>query len=225
MKLSTGLKELDKKLEGGLPLGVSILLQGSPGTGKSIFCTHFIYEGNKNNEACIYITFNAPPEEIKERAKNLGMKLSEDLIIFIDAYSWQIGIKQGKYTVNPADLTNFTIKITKAVAELQNKNLTRVVFDSFSTMFLFVPKDLCLRFLSMITAKLKAFKTTQLIVVEEGMHDISTLTAMNAITDGTIKFSSLGELHRMEIVRMKGIIGLPISFNFKLVETGIKLEV
>ena len=225
MKLSTGLKKLDEKLEGGIPLGISVLLQGPPGAGKSTFCNHFIHEGNKNNEACIYITFNATPEEIKNTAKNFGMNFSDDLTIFVDAYSWQTGVKQGKYAVNPADLTNFTIKITKAITELQNKNLKRVVFDSFSTMFLFVPKDLCLRFLSMVTAKLKAFGTTQFIVIEEGMHDPPTLTAMNALTDGTIKFSSLGELHRMEIVRMKGVTCLPIGFNFKIVETGINLEV
>lgn len=225
MKLSTGLKKLDEKLEGGIPLGISVLLQGPPGSGKSTFCNQFIYEGNKNNEACIYVTFNASPEEIKNVAKSFGMGFSEELTIFIDAYSWQIGVKEGKYAVNPADLTNFTIKITKAITELQNKNLKRVVFDSFSTMFLFVPKDLCLRFLSMVTAKLKAFGTTQLIVIEEGMHDPSTLTAMNALTDGTIKFSSLGKIHRMEIVRMKGVTGLPVGFNFKLIETGIELEV
>ncbi len=225
MKLSTGLKKLDEKLDGGIPQGVSVLIEGPPGSGKSTFCNQFIYEGNRNKEACIYVTFNASPDEIKNNIKNYGWIFSEELTIFIDAYSWQIGVKEGKYAVNPADLTNFTIKITKAITELQNKNLKRVVFDSFSTMFLFVPKDLCLRFLSMVTAKLKAFGTTQLIVIEEGMHDPAAITAMNAVTDGTIKFSTMGELHRMEISRMRGISGLPVGFNFKLTETGIELEV
>lgn len=225
MKLSTGLKELDERLGGGIPLGISTLIQGPPGSGKSTFCNQFIYEGNKNNEACIYVTFNSSPEEIKNVAKSFGMDFSEELTIFVDAYSWQIGKKEGKHIVNPADLTKFTIEITKAVTELHNKNLKRVVFDSFSTMFLFVPKDLCLRFLSMITARLKSFGTTQLIVVEEGMHDPATMTAMNAVTDGTIKFSSMEEIHRMDIIRMKGITGLPIGYNFKITEKGIKLEV
>lgn len=225
MKISTGFEKMDEKLNGGFPLGISILLQGPPGSGKSTFCQQFAWEGVKRDEACIYVTFNSSPEEIKSVAKNFGWILEEEKVIFIDAYSWQIGKKDGKYLVNPADLTNFTIKITKAARELEKKNLKRVIFDSFSTMFLFVPKDLCLRFLSIITAKLKAFGTTQIIVIEEGMHDPVSITAMNTITDATIKFSSLGEIHRLEILRMRGIAGLPIGFNFRLTEKGIELEV
>lgn len=225
MRISTGLKELDEKLGGGFLERTAILLQGPPGSGKSTFCNQFVYYGICADEACIYVTFNASPNEIKNSVGVFGWEFSEEKVIFIDAYSWQTGIKEGKYCVNPADLTNFTIKLTKAVSELQKKNLKRVVFDSFSTMFLFVPKDLCLRFLSMVTAKLKAFGTTQLIVIEEGMHDQATLTAMNMITDGTIKFLSTQDIKRFEIVRMKGLGNLPIGFNFKITDSGIRLVV
>ncbi len=225
MPVPTGLKELDEKLNGGFPENAAILLQGPPGSGKSTFCNQFVKTGIARDEACIYVTFNASPQEIRRLVKNFGWEFPEEKVIFIDAYSWQTGRKEGKYCVNPADLTNFTIKLTKAVGELQKKNLKRVVFDSFSTMFLFVPKDLCLRFLSMVTAKLKAFATTQLIVVEEGMHDPATLTAMNMVTDGTVKFLSLEQAKRFEIVRMKGVGGLPIGFNFRITDRGIELVV
>ncbi|TLZ95898.1 MAG: circadian clock protein KaiC, partial [Methanobacteriota archaeon] len=43
----TGLPELDGMLEGGFLTGSLITLTGRPGTGKTIFGSHFLYHGAK----------------------------------------------------------------------------------------------------------------------------------------------------------------------------------
>ncbi len=220
MRVKTGIARLDSLLGGGLPERASILVEGPTGAGKSMFCKEFIIP--RGNESSIYVTLNSSPEEIKEDLKRLGCK-NIDRVKFLDAYSWQIGKREEKYVVNPVDLTSFTVKLTKLAIELSPFNLKKVVIDSFSTLFLFVPKDLCLRFLSVITAKLKSFGTTQLIVIEEGMHDDAVLAALNALTDGTIRITRENGTHVMEIPRMKETGNLPLKLRFAITDKGIEV--
>ena len=65
MRISTGIENLDAKIEGGIPQYSSTLILGPPGTGKTTFCNQFIYHGLKQNESAIYILFNALPEDVK----------------------------------------------------------------------------------------------------------------------------------------------------------------
>ncbi len=41
--ISTGNKEIDKKLGGGIPLGSLVLMEGQSDAGKSVVCQHFTY--------------------------------------------------------------------------------------------------------------------------------------------------------------------------------------
>ncbi len=223
MRVPTGIPKFDEALEGGLPERASILLIGIPGAGKTTFCNQFIYEGLKNGEGAIYITLNAAPDEVINNMKSFGWDVSGKPLRFIDAYSWQMGKEEGKDVVNPANLTNFTIAITKALTEMKNQNVRRVVVDSISTMFLFVPKDLCLRFISMLSARLKGVGITELITVEEGMHTPDVITALNSLTDGTIYFSMEGDKRTIKINRMKETKTLPVNLNFKISEKGIEI--
>ncbi|MCW4023349.1 MAG: RAD55 family ATPase [archaeon] len=48
----------------GLPKGDAILVRGDPGTGKTIVCLQFLYQGAKSGEKCLYITTEETPESI-----------------------------------------------------------------------------------------------------------------------------------------------------------------
>ncbi len=63
--VSTGIEGLDFILNGGIPSGSSLLIDGAPGTGKTILGMQFLYNGAiENNEPGIYITFEQFPEQI-----------------------------------------------------------------------------------------------------------------------------------------------------------------
>ncbi|MCW3981972.1 MAG: AAA family ATPase, partial [Candidatus Bathyarchaeota archaeon] len=54
----TGIEGLDELINGGLIKGETILLAGSTGSGKTIFCTQFIYNGAvRFGEKGVYATF------------------------------------------------------------------------------------------------------------------------------------------------------------------------
>jgi len=71
-RLKTGIEGLDKLIEGGLPKNSITLISGPPGSGKSIFCFHFLYEGVKNGEKCLFLTLDKQVEGVLIQAKNLG---------------------------------------------------------------------------------------------------------------------------------------------------------
>lgn len=76
-RLSTGIAELDALMGGGIPLGDSILVAGSSGTGKSLFATSFIAEGLRVGEPGVMAVFEERPDDVKRRAKNLGQDLNK----------------------------------------------------------------------------------------------------------------------------------------------------
>lgn len=52
-----------------------IVLQGGPGSGKTLFSIQFIYEGLKRGERCLYITFEERENEIVEDAASIKIDL------------------------------------------------------------------------------------------------------------------------------------------------------
>jgi len=71
-RISTGLVELDKLLHGGLPPSTITLVSGTPGSGKSILCYHYIDAGLRNGEKCLFLTSDERVENIINQANELG---------------------------------------------------------------------------------------------------------------------------------------------------------
>ncbi|HWY85901.1 MAG TPA: ATPase domain-containing protein [Gemmataceae bacterium] len=71
-RLSTGIRELDALLGGGIPEGDSLLLAGPSGAGKSLLGTHFIAEGLRQGEPGIVAIFEEIPAEYAQRAAMFG---------------------------------------------------------------------------------------------------------------------------------------------------------
>jgi len=73
--LKTGVEGLDAILGGGIPEGHIVAVVGMYGTGKTMLGLHFIYEGLKNGEPCMIISFDEDEESIIANAKSIGMDL------------------------------------------------------------------------------------------------------------------------------------------------------
>jgi circadian clock protein KaiC len=73
--LSTGIRDLDELLGGGIPEGDSLLIAGPSGTGKSVLATQFIDAGLRRGEPGIIAIFEERPEGYVSRAASLGLNL------------------------------------------------------------------------------------------------------------------------------------------------------
>jgi KaiC/GvpD/RAD55 family RecA-like ATPase len=70
-RLSTGINGLDEKMQGGFVRGSINLVTGKTGTGKTAFCSSFLYEGTQKNEPGVYLTTEEPEADIKDDIKSM----------------------------------------------------------------------------------------------------------------------------------------------------------
>ncbi len=74
-RVSTGIPNLDKLIDGGLREGSINLVAGETGSGKSVFAMQFLLEGLKKGEACIFISFEEKKKKIFEDFASFGWDL------------------------------------------------------------------------------------------------------------------------------------------------------
>ncbi len=75
-RIPTALSELDRVLGGGLVKGSAILIGGDPGIGKSTLLLQLVSQLGKNNLNCAYVSGEESSEQIKLRARRLGLSES-----------------------------------------------------------------------------------------------------------------------------------------------------
>ncbi len=75
-RIPTSVSELDRVLGGGLVKGSVILIGGDPGIGKSTLLLQLVSQLGVNNLNCAYISGEESTEQIKLRARRLGLSAS-----------------------------------------------------------------------------------------------------------------------------------------------------
>ncbi|MHC1574195.1 MAG: ATPase domain-containing protein [Candidatus Methanogasteraceae archaeon] len=102
VRVPTGIQELNRMLEGGIPETYSMLIAGSPGTGKTIFGLHFANKSLENDKPAVIVSFNESPDQLMAEAMQLGWDMQEyvekDMLRFVypseqvssDEHLWQI---------------------------------------------------------------------------------------------------------------------------------------
>ena len=78
-RLSTGVRELDAIMGGGIPEGDSLLVAGPSGAGKTVLGIQFIAEGLRRGEPGIVAMFEERPNEFLQRAASFGFKLDKHI--------------------------------------------------------------------------------------------------------------------------------------------------
>jgi len=199
-----------KLVEGEVP-SESLLLLGTSGIGKTIFCKQFLYSGLIIGEPCIYLTTDESPEEIGKSMKSLGFDIEpykkNGMLRIIDCYSWKLGGESSsKYTVkNPANLATVSIAIDKARQGLKK---IRFVLDSITgiTSICNYNATVFSKFLQIIVARIRLMKGTAIFTAAPEAHDQQFLSFLRLTFDGTLEMK--GDESGKEIKRLLRIFSL-----------------
>ncbi|MEM3349528.1 MAG: KaiC domain-containing protein [Saccharolobus sp.] len=201
-RLSTGIPDFDKLLEGGIPQGFFVALTGEPGTGKTIFSLHFIARGLKDGDPCIYVTTEESRESIIRQASQFKWNFEEYLekkLIIIDALMREKEDKWSLINVTPEEMVN---KVIEAKQKL-GYGKARLVIDSVSALFL--DKPAMARKISYYLKRV--LNKWNFTIYATSQYAITTSQAfgfgVEHVADGIIRFRRTiknGELHRYIII-------------------------
>jgi KaiC/GvpD/RAD55 family RecA-like ATPase len=74
---STGIKGMDDLLGEGIPVGNSVLIEGGPGSGKTIFCLNIANNFCMNGKKVLYMSFEEPEERLINHMEKFGWNAGE----------------------------------------------------------------------------------------------------------------------------------------------------
>lgn len=154
-RVKTGVPGLDEIMKGGVPKNQLVLLTGTSGTGKTILCNQFVFNGVKKfNENAVYLSFEEPIDFIKQNAKVFGW----DFDVIEKSGKFQF-IKYDPYRIEDVfDVLESSIRDVKA---------SRVVVDSISALALYVRDEAELRkMIYNLSIILRRLNCTSIIVSE-----------------------------------------------------------
>jgi circadian clock protein KaiC len=191
-QLSSGLDGLDALIGGGLEEGMSTLIAGPPGTGKSTLAAQFVHAATGRGEACAMFLFEESSDKLLSRAANIGLGLA-------GAIDKQLLTIQ---QIDPAELSPGEFSQAVVDAALA-RNARVIVIDSLNGYMNAVPDE---RFLTTYLHELLTYLgqrgvVTILVGVQQGMLGINLTTAVDAsyLADNVIMlryFEAEGEVRQ-----------------------------
>ncbi len=178
--VSSGLKELDALLGGGIDSGTSTLLMGPAGAGKSTIALHYAVSAAGRGDLACFFCFDESVATLAKRAKGLGIPLDKHI------ESGKLVVQQ----VDPAELAPgaFVARLRELVEDHKAKV---VVLDSLNGLLNAMPDE---RFLVIQLHELLTFLGQQnvatiLTLAQQGIIGNMTVPVdLSYIADSVILF-------------------------------------
>lgn len=204
---STGVLGLDDILLGGFVPNRLYLVDGDPGAGKTTLSLHYLREGMKKGEKCLYITLSETKEELLAGAASHGWSLDGVEIVELIAEEQDLNGDSQVTMFRPSEVE--LIETTKRILEaVERINPTRVVFDSLSEMRLLAQNPL--RYRRQILAFKQFFigRRCTVVLLDDRTSDGSDLQ-LHSIAHGVISLEQLAPVfgaarRRLRVVKFRG---------------------
>jgi circadian clock protein KaiC len=166
-RVPTGIGGLDAIVEGGLPRNRIYTVSGTAGSGKTILCSQYLYNGaHKFSEKGLYVSFEETSEDILE---NLG-RFDWDLDFLVKDKSLEflyLPLNNEAFHDNMSSILGIIIEAIK------KNGYKRLVLDSLPALGLGYENDHSLRKdLYLLLAELRKLECTTLLITEKASGEI-----------------------------------------------------
>jgi circadian clock protein KaiC len=132
-RVSTGIEGLDTILEGGFPRNRLYLIHGEPGAGKTTLALHFLLEGRRRGEACLYVTLSETRDELIAVASSHGWSLDGINIFEVRANEEHLRTEEQYTAFHPSEV-ELGETVQSLLDEVERIKPVRLVIDSLSEM-------------------------------------------------------------------------------------------
>jgi circadian clock protein KaiC len=215
---------LDDILSGGLIAHRLYLVNGDPGSGKTTLALHYLMEGARVGQRCLYITLSETKEELLAGAVSHGWDLAGIEIVELGTPDRDLS-SEGQVTMYPSSEVELS-ETTKAVLDAVTKfDPERVVFDSLSEFRLLAQNSL--RYRRQILALKQFFigRACTVLLLDDGTSEDSDLQ-LQSIAHGVISLEQLApvygaERRRVRVIKFRGSVFRGGFHDFTIVQGGL----
>lgn len=180
-QVKTGVDGLDSVLNGGVVRNSTVLISGTPGSGKSILGLEFLYHGVEEfDEPGIYLTFEETAVDLQEAAESIGLD------------NWGEHVESETIKVyDKRDLLreeSFSDTLDIVLDDIQDEYYERLVLDSLTMFNLFFETEKQQRrYLLKFVDILEQHGLTSLMTNEQAaLFPKTEIGLENFLTDGNI---------------------------------------
>jgi hemerythrin-like metal-binding protein len=226
----TGISGFDQLLDSGIPKGISIIIAGGAGSGKTIFCLQTLMNKAREGKKCLYLTLEEPEERLLSHMEGFGWKPKEL-------------VRKGKLKIirmNPFDITrNVDAMLAKEKGELLIDVDPVIIPEDFKPDFIVV--DSLTAIASAFTSKEESYRiyieqlfrflerigaTSLLITETEQVPKIYSTTGVEEfLADGVVVLYNIkhGDVREnaLEILKLRGASHQKKIVAFQITSQGL----
>ncbi|UCE74890.1 MAG: hypothetical protein JSV56_04095 [Methanomassiliicoccales archaeon] len=203
--ISTGVKLLDDTLGGGIPVGFTTLVTGSPGAGMELFAKQFATAG-KPTENVVYVSTTERNEDVLSTMKRYGWKHEINIINIGTRYYEKVlarKLEVSKYRYEGLSREDIDTLIHGAESEREENflsNLTyevskldpplRLVIDSLDFFLEQRPHKDVISALRMIKAHVQHSESVAFFTLQKDVYEKSTYSGIEGVVDCIIELDT-----------------------------------
>jgi len=211
-RCKSGIEVLDKELNGGIPVGSTILVAGGAGVGKTTLCMQFLANGTKYDEKGVFFTTTETVSKIKKFQgkynffdENL-LKSRQLCVIDLWSISERLGLSTESYDLEEANI------LFEVIRDLSKElDAKRLVIDSITSLcFRLKSREMIRDFIFKLGSSLTILNCTTLLTSEVPpmSYQFSQYEIEEFIADGIIYLGDIerkGDLIRtIQTIKMRG---------------------
>ena len=235
-RVKTGIHGLDELIEGGFPLGRTVLVSGACGSGKTTFGIQYIYAGAElYGEPGIYVTLDERPHLIREDCLNFGWDLrkleNENMIRIIDGTVARLGFPTEEEFALPSSGIDIDKLLLEILASIKRFGAKRIVIDSVAALGLSLrSEDDIRRALLKLSYLLGKAGTTSVLIseIETDSKRFSKYGIEEFLADGVIVLHDIGvgggTTRALQIVKLRGTKHSEYLHPMEITERGIVVK-
>lgn len=218
-RVSSGIERLDTMLDGGFYRGSSILVSGTPGTGKTTLSATFANATAAHGERCLYFAFEESPAQIIRNMRSIG----------VDLEPW---VKQGllQFHASRPSLYGLEMHLVTMYKMIEDFKPSMVVVDPISNLVMVgsisETKSMLTRLIDQIKSKQITAFFTSLTTMGDKME--ATEVGVSSLMDTWIlmrDIESAGERnHGLYILKSRGMEHSNQIREFLFTKKGIQLR-
>jgi circadian clock protein KaiC len=205
--IPTGISGFDQLAFGGIPPLRSTVVEGTTGSGKTVFAIQFLAEGARQRaEPGVFVTFEESPVDLRYNLASLGYDVADMEAKGLWAFVNASPVTAADVVVGDYDFGALVARIRHAVEKVGAK---RVALDSIGALFSRFTDPGKVRFeLFKLSSALKEMQVTSVFTLESSDDPRSGFGVEKFVADNVIVLRNLLEQEKrrrtVEILKLRG---------------------